>query len=186
MRGQQRRIHALSNTKSRQAASSTRLLKPKLPYAGGDTLRPVSDDQPSSLSARLISYLMPDLRPVYHCRFDRQKNHFTGPHPCPVAGWSGILWAAGWVRLDWDGRGAPGGLRWIQAAPSDANWAYSDRKPNENDPAFWPAIAVPNAMGCTPAGRPHGLGQCPAQANLETVVGGGHPVSPSPRAGSSR
>ena len=28
-----------------------------------------------------------------------------------------ILGKAGWVRLDWDGRGRPGALRWLQAAP---------------------------------------------------------------------
>ena len=62
MRGQQRRIHAL--VQEHQIPPSRILahafLKPKVALCRRpDTLRPVSDDQPSSLSARLISYLCP-------------------------------------------------------------------------------------------------------------------------------
>ena len=46
-----------------------------------------------------------------------------------------LMTKAGWTRVDWDGRGLPGDLRWVLAAPSDADWKYSDRKPNPDDSA---------------------------------------------------
>lgn len=166
----------LNSTKSRQTVPRTRRVKPKVALCRRpDTLRPVSDDQPSSPSPRLICYLSP-IYGLFTIADSLGKKIIllilTGVQ---LLVGLGILWAAGWIRLDWDGRGVPGGLRWMQTAPSDANWAYSDRKPNENDPAFWPGYrgAQRDGVYSGPAIRTDWDNSPPKQI-WKTVVGGGH------------
>ena len=86
-----------------------------------------------------------------------------------------IMGKAGWVRLDWDGRGRPGALRWLQAAPGSADWIYSDLKPVEDDPARWPGFRGANREGVYtgPTLRTDWNEKAPKPA-WKTKVGGGH------------
>ena len=86
-----------------------------------------------------------------------------------------ILGKAGWVRLDWDGRGRPGALRWLQAAPHSANLIYSDLKPIEDDPAQWPGFrgASRDGVYTGPTLRTDWNQKAPKSA-WKTKVGGGH------------
>ena len=100
----------LNSTKSRQTVPRTRRVKPKVALCRRpDTLRPVSDDQPSSPSPRLICYLSP-IYGLFTIADSLGKKIIllilTGVQ---LLVGLGILWAAGWIRLDWDGRGVPGG-----------------------------------------------------------------------------
>ncbi|HIG80784.1 MAG TPA: hypothetical protein EYQ62_03890, partial [Verrucomicrobiales bacterium] len=86
-----------------------------------------------------------------------------------------LMTKAGWTRVDWDGRGLPGDLRWVLAAPSDADWKYSDRKPNPNDPAHWPGYRGARRDGVYngPAIRTD-WDTAPPKPTWSTQVGGGH------------
>lgn len=86
-----------------------------------------------------------------------------------------LMTKAGWTRVDWDGRGLPGDLRWVLAAPSDADWKYSDRKPNPNDPAHWPGYRGARRDGVYngPAIRTD-WDTAPPKPAWSTQVGGGH------------
>ena len=87
----------------------------------------------------------------------------------------GVLGKAGWVRLDWDGRGRPGALRWLQAAPHSSNLIYSDLKPIEADPAQWPGFrgASRDGVYTGPTLRTDWNQKAPKSA-WKTKVGGGH------------
>jgi outer membrane protein assembly factor BamB len=86
-----------------------------------------------------------------------------------------IMGKAGWVRLDWDGRGRPGALRWLQAAPRSADWIYSDLKPSEDDPAQWPGFRGSSRDGVYsgPTFRTDWNEKAPKPV-WKTKVGGGH------------
>ena len=86
-----------------------------------------------------------------------------------------IMGKAGWVRVDWDGRGRPGALRWLQAAPDSANLIYSDLKPIEADPAQWPGFrgASRDGVYTGPKLRTDWKSKAPKWA-WKTEVGGGH------------
>ncbi|MDE2681054.1 MAG: PQQ-like beta-propeller repeat protein [Verrucomicrobiota bacterium] len=86
-----------------------------------------------------------------------------------------LMTKAGWTRVDWDGRGLPGDLRWVLAAPSDTDWKYSDRKPNPDDPAHWPGYrgARRDGVYTGPAIRTD-WDTAPPKPAWTTQVGGGH------------
>ena len=173
----------LNSTKSRQSTirivfamphPRTSRVKPKVALCRRpDTLRPVSDDQPSSPSPRLISYLCP-IYGLFTIADSLGKKIIllilTGVQL--LAG-LGILWAAGWIRLDWDGRGVPGGLRWMQTAPSDANWAFGPQTQRERPGVLARLPRRPTRWGVLRPGHSHGLGQLYQQI-WKTVIGGGH------------
>lgn len=135
----------------------------------------MSDDQPSSPSPRLISYLCP-LYGLFAIADSIGKKIIlvilTGVQL--IVGLV-LLAALGWVRLDWDGRGVPGGLRWVQTAPCDANWARSDRKPNTANPAAWPGYrgAQRDGVYTGPSIRTD-WDSAPPKQLWKTTVGGGH------------
>ena len=81
----------------------------------------------------------------------------------------------GWARLDWDGRGLPGSLRWNQSSPGRANWTVSQNSVNSDDPANWLAYRGADRTGVyTGPKLRFDWDKNPPKQIWKTTIGGGH------------
>jgi len=135
----------------------------------------VSDDQPSSPSPRAVAYLCP-LYGLF-CLGNSVGRKIILIILTVLQLGVGLLTMVfmGWVRVDWDGRGLPGSLRWNLTARSKDSFATSQYVANENNPASWPGYrgAKRDGVYTGPALRFDWKANPPKQL-WKTAIGGGH------------
>lgn len=89
-----------------------------------------------------------------------------------------VMGKIGWIRLDWDGRGHPSELLWVNAGLTTASWAKSNQKPNKSDPALWPGYRGSKRNGIYTGPAVKQYGEAKERISFpeiwRTSVGSGH------------